>query len=91
MKNTEKYSRGVQQQTWGSRGKDQRNQRQGDGTQTEQQKEKNVLNEDSLRTYGEHQADQYSGVLEGQDRERKKRAENLFEEIMAQNFPNLWK
>ena len=49
-------------------------------------KKKKVLSEDSLRTYREHQADRYSGVLEGQERERETRAEKLYEDIMAQNF-----
>ena len=59
--------------------------------QLEDQKEKRIKNnEDSIRDLWDnikHTNIRIIGVPEGEERE--KRMENLFEEIMAENFPNL--
>ena len=61
--------------------------------QLEDQKEKRIKkNEDSIRDRWDHIKRtniRIIGVPEGEERE--KGAENLFEEIMAENFPNLAK
>ena len=59
-------------------------------TQLEDQKEKIKKNEDSIRDLWDHIKRtniRILGVPEGEERE--KGTENLFEEIMAENFPNL--
>ena len=61
-------------------------------TQSEQQKEKRLKNEDSLRDLWnkiKHTNIHMVRVQEGKERE--KTTENLSEEITAENFPNLVK
>ena len=86
------YTSSVQQHTRWSRRKNQWSGRHGSGTHpTEQQKEKrNLKSEDSLKDlWGNIKRNNIwiVGVPEGE--ERKKGAENVFEEIMAENVPNL--
>ena len=59
-------------------------------TQSEQQKEKKSFNEDSLWELWnniKHTNIHIIGVPEGEERD--KGAENVFDEITAENFPNL--
>ena len=63
-----------------------------ESNQAEQQREENIKNENRLRKHSNTKKCtniSVTGITEGEERE--KRAENLFEEIIAKNFLNLGK
>ena len=54
-------------------------------------RKKNFKNEDSLTDHWENVKHTNIHIVKGSRRKREKSAENLVEEVIAENFPNLWK
>ena len=90
---TGKYTREVQQQTgWSRRWISELENKAMEFTQTEQQKEKRIFKrEHTLRDLWDNIKWNNIHIIGAPEREeREKGPENLFEEIIAEKFPNLW-